>query len=283
MATHDFRHAVAACLLLIGVQAFGAEAGPPGADPAPVSAAPGKPPGPPLGWTSQLGIGAIVNPEFVGADEYQVIPIPYVEFRYLDELGTLLFANVPQGIGAYFYRRRGQDGRALNLGLAVAPGFNVRGDEIEGLKEIDPAIEARLLIEARWQRWGFEGTLAQDVGRGHEGAYLDLSLSRRNSIGRHGGFYACGPVLRAGDDDYKSALYSVRPEESAASGLSPYEAEAGVERLGLQAIVSLPLGMGPWRWTAIGRYSRLLDESAESPVVVDDNQFFFLTALTRRF
>ncbi|MEE4382950.1 MAG: MipA/OmpV family protein [Pseudomonadales bacterium] len=243
----------------------------------------GMPPGMRLGWQTQLGVGAIVNPEYVGSDEYQFIPIPYFEFRYLDERGTLFFANVPQGIGGYFYRRREPDGRTFNLGAALAPGFNVRGDEIEGLQEVDPAVEARLLLEAGSRRWGFQATLAQDVGNGHEGAYLDVSLSRQGRIGSRGGFYAVGPVLRIGDDAYKDTLFSVTEAESATSGLPAYEAEASLERFGVQALVSLPVGKGPWRFTAIGRASRLFDEAAESPVVVEENQFFFLTALTRTF
>jgi outer membrane scaffolding protein for murein synthesis (MipA/OmpV family) len=243
----------------------------------------GMPPGMRLGWQTQLGVGAIVNPEYVGSDEYQFIPIPYFEFRYLDERGTLLFANVPQGIGGYFYRRREADGRSLNIGAAIAPGFNVRGDELPGLEEVDPAIEARLLVEGNTLRWGFQATLAQDVGSGHEGAYLDLSFSRRGRIGRRGGFWALGPALRVGDDDYQSTLFGVRPGEAAASGFPAYEAEASLERLGLQGIVSVPVGDGPWRWTAIARGSRLLGDAADSPIVAEENQFFFLTALTRRF
>ena len=97
-------------------------------------AAKARPPAPPVGWQTQLGIGTIVNPEYVGSDEYQIIPIPYFDFRYLDERGTKFFANVPQGVGGYFYRQRDrQRGRRLDLGLSLAPGFNVRGDEIEGL------------------------------------------------------------------------------------------------------------------------------------------------------
>ncbi|MEE4361036.1 MAG: MipA/OmpV family protein [Pseudomonadales bacterium] len=239
--------------------------------------------GPPLGWQTQLGVGAIVNPDYVGAEDYGVIPIPYFEFRYLDERGTLFFANVPQGIGGYFLRRRSATGRSLNLGVALAPGFNVRGDEIAGLQEVGPATEARFLVEANAGRWSYSATFAQDVGNGHEGAYLDLSVLRQGRIGQRGGFYAIGPVLRIGDETYKDSLFSVSPEESLPSGLPAYQAEEGLERAGLQALVSLPLGTGPWRWTAIGRASRLFDEAAESPVVIDKNQYFFLTSITRRF
>jgi outer membrane protein len=271
------RGAAALCLLVLADAAAAAQA-PPGA---PGSA--GRPMGPPTGWQTQLGIGAIVNPEYVGADDYQVIPIPYFEFRYLDERGTRLFANVPQGIGGYFLRRRAADGRAFNLGAAIAPGFNVRGDELEGLEEVDPAVEARLLLEANTRRWGFQATLAQDVGTGHEGAYLDLSFSRRGRLGRRGGFWAVGPSLRVGDGDYLGTLFSVSPAEALASGFAPYEAEGGLERVGLQGIVSRPVGRGPWRWTAIARVSRLLGDAADSPIVAQENQLFFLTALTRRF
>ena len=291
MTKRMLRGGIAALCLLGSVAAVAGPADTPAGGP-PAGAGPrgpggpgatGMPPGMRLGWQTQLGVGAIVNPEYVGSDEYQVIPIPYFEFRYLDERGTLLFANVPQGLGGYFYRRREPDGRSLNIGAAIAPGFNVRGDELPGLEEVDPAIEARLLVEGNTLRWGFQATLAQDVGSGHEGAYLDLSVSRRGRIGRRGGFWSVGPVLRVGDDDYQSTLFGVRPEESAASGFPAYEAEASLERLGLQGLVSVPVGDGPWRWTVIARGSRLLGDAADSSVVAEENQFFFLTALTRRF
>jgi len=236
------------------------------------------------GWRGQWGIGVIANPKFVGSDEYNVTPIPYLDFRYLDNRGTKYFANVPQGLGGFFYRERDREnGSFINLGAALAPGFNVRDDSIDGLEEIGVSTEARLYLEAGNRRWVAAATLAQDVGSGHEGAYLDLSLNRRGRLGSGSGFFAAGPVLRVGDDSYKSAFFSITPEESAATGLPEYSADAGVERLGLQGLASLPLGRSKWRLTTLMRISTLVDDAADSPITVDETQLFFLTSFTRPF
>lgn len=236
------------------------------------------------GWANQWGIGVIANPEFVGSDDYNVLPIPYLDFRYRDELGDRFFANIPQGIGGYAFRWRGAERSTfLNIGGAVARGFNVRDDTIEGLKEIDAPTEARIYLEAGLGSWVASATVAQDIGSGHEGAYLDLSLNLRGRIGEGGGFYAVGPVLRVGDEQYKESFFSVSPEESEASGLPEYAAGAGVERVGLQGLLSLPVGQSKWRWTALMRVSQLVDDAADSPIVNNETQLFFLTAFTRSF
>jgi outer membrane scaffolding protein for murein synthesis (MipA/OmpV family) len=113
--------------------------------------------------------------------------------------------------------------------------------------------------------------------------YLDLSLARRGALAKRGGFYAFGPVLRLGDDNYKDSLFSVTAAESASSGLREYAAGGGLERLGLQGLISVPLGESRWRWTTIARVARLIDNAADSPVVVDATQLFMLMSLTRRF
>lgn len=236
------------------------------------------------GWRNQWGLGFIANPKFVGSDDYNTRLLPYVDLRYFDEKGTRLFANVPQGIGGYAYRSRElASGRFLNIGAAIAPGFNVRDDSIEGLDEVGVSTEARLLIEAGNRRWTAAAVLAQDVGSGHEGTYLDLSLNRRSRIGSGSGFYAWGPVLRFGDSTYKDSLFGVSPEDAIDTGLPAYDADAGVERFGLQGLISVPLRNSKWRLTALARASRLLDNAADSPIVVDETQFFFITSMTRSF
>jgi outer membrane scaffolding protein for murein synthesis (MipA/OmpV family) len=240
--------------------------------------------GAPLGWRSELGVGVIVNPKFVGGDEYNVTPIPYFDFRYVDEQGTKYFANVPRGIGGYVYRRSSRStGSFFDIALSLGPGFSVRDDSIEGLDEVGIAAEARLYAEVGARRWAASATLAQDVGSGHEGSYLDLSVNRRGRLMGGRGFYAVGPVLRFGDSVYKDALFGVSPEDAEETGLPEYTADAGVERIGLQGLVSLPLGQSKWRFTTIIRGSQLIDNAADSPIVVDETQFFFLASVTRNF
>jgi outer membrane protein len=236
------------------------------------------------GWRNQFGLGFIANPKFVGSDEYNTRLIPYVDLRYFDSRGTRFFANVPQGIGGYFYRSRDAEaGTFLNIGGAIAPGFNVRDDSIEGLDEVGLSTEARIYLEAGGRKWTATATLAQDIGSGHEGAYLDLGVARRGRIGDGSGFFAVGPVLRVGDTTYKDAFYGVTEEDSIETGLPQYSADGNLERIGLQGLVSLPIGRSPWRFTSLLRGSRLLNDAADSPIVVDETQLFFLAAVTRSF
>lgn len=236
------------------------------------------------GWRRQWGLGVIANPNFVGSGDYNVRPIPYFDFRYMDQKGTKYFANVPQGLGGFLYRKRdAKTGGFINVGASIAPGFNVRDDSIVGLDEVGISAEARIILEAGGRNWVAAAIIAQDIASGHEGAYLDLSLNRRGRLGKGGGFYAFGPTLRLGDATYKESFFSISAAESAASGLPEYSADAGVERLGLQGLINLPMGKSKWRVTSLLRISTLIDNAAGSPVVTDDLQYFFLTAFTRPF
>jgi outer membrane protein len=236
------------------------------------------------GWRNQWGLGVIANPKFVGSEDYNIQPIPYLDFRYMDQRGTKYFANVPQGLGGFFLRQRNPEtGGFVNIGAAIAPGFTVRDDSIEGLEEIGLSTEARIYMETGGRRWVAAATIAKDIGSGHEGAYIDISAQRRGRLGDGTGFYAFGPVIRIGDNTYKEAFFSINAEESAATGLPEYNANEGVERLGLQGLISLPIGRSKWRFTSLLRVATLIGDASDSPIVEDDLQYFFLAALTRPF
>jgi outer membrane scaffolding protein for murein synthesis (MipA/OmpV family) len=237
---------------------------------------------PPPGWSTQLGVGLIANPEFQGSEDYQLIPIPYFDVRYRDEKGDLLFANVPQGIGGWLYRDRQPNGRRFDVGLGIAPGFATRDDEIPGLEEIDIATEARLYVSGGTPRWNASLTLAQDLGTGHEGAWIDLAVARRGRIGR-AGFWSFGPTLRFADEDFSDAQYGVSALESVASGLAPHDAGQGLVSAGVQGLVSRPIGKSRWRWTGILSVNGLTGDRGDSPIVERRTQAFALMAVTRPF
>ena len=274
-------------LLFFSMSYVAASSGQEDADAAAVAAASGVASGVgarEAGWRSQWGLGVIANPEFVGSDGYNVQPIPYLDFRYMDQKGTRYFANVPQGIGGFLYRHRNREsGGFANIGAAIAPGFTVRDDAPDGLDDVGLSVEARIYLEAGGRRWVAAATIAQDIGSGHEGAYIDLSAQRRGRLGKAGGFYAFGPVLRIGDEDYMEALFGIDRGSAEASGLPQYSADAGFERLGLQGLISLPIGRSQWRFTSLLRVANLIDDAEDSPIVEDETQYFFLAALTRPF
>ena len=271
-------------LLILSSQQLSAQANTDAAAVAAVSGLPSAVGATQSGWRNQWGLGFITNPKFVGSEDYNIRPIPYLDFRYIDKKGTKYFANVPQGIGGFFYRQRDvKQASFINIGASIAPGFNVRDDSIIGRDETGISAEARVLLEAGRRGWVAAALIAQDLGSGHEGAYLDLSINRRGRLGKTSGFYAFGPNLRIGDNTYKESFFNVSSAESTATGIAQYDADAGIERIGLQGLTSLPIGKSHWRFTSLIRVSTLLDEAADSPIIENKLQFFFLTAFTRPF
>lgn len=237
--------------------------------------------GPPTGWTTELGAAVIVNPEFQGAESYQVLPVPYFDFRYRDEKGVKYFANVPQGFGGYFLRQTSADGRRLAASAALAPGFANRDpDDFDGLDTFGPGIEARARLEYGTRRWGLDAQVAQALGSGHEGLYLDLGASWRTRVGQTG-FLSVGPSLRFGDDTYMSALYGITAREEARTGLRAFDAGAGFESLALQGVLSVPI-TGKWRFTGVARFGQLIGDAEDSSLTEEPVQAFMLFAATRR-
>ena len=103
---------------------------------------------PQTGWQTDLGVGLIVNPEYQGAEDYRVLPVPYFDVRYVDSRGTKLFFSVPQGFGGYLVRERLQNGNRIALSAAVAPGFQNRDPEdVDGIDTFGVGVEARVGAE----------------------------------------------------------------------------------------------------------------------------------------
>lgn len=238
-------------------------------------------PGPPNGWTTELGAAVLLNPRFQGSNRYRTLAVPYIDARFRDDQGTLLFVNVPQGIGGYLLRRGPTDNR-FGVSLALAPGFASRDPEdIVGIDTFGAAAEARLRLVYQKGAFSIETTLAQALGSGHEGGYLDLAVNWQGQLGRRG-FFSVGPSLRYGNNHYIGALYGITRAESTASGLTAFDAKQGFESFGLGGVVSVPMS-SDWRLTSVVRYSQLLDDARDSSLTEDSNQAFVLVALTRRF
>jgi len=254
------------------------------AKPVAAGEAPGTPMAPPqsAGWQTDLGVGMIFNPEFQGSDDYRMLPVPYFDVRYVDARGVRTFISVPQGVGQYLLRERLDNGSRFALSAALAPGFQNRDtDQFRGLETFGIGLEARLGAEYDTGPWSLQAGLAKAIIAGHEGMYGNISASYRFVLGR-GTIAALGPSVRLGDDRYMAALYGVTPRESEASGINAFSASGGLESIGLQGFLSVPVS-DKWRFTGVARFGRLLGDAGDSSLTIQPNQLFIVTALTRRF
>lgn len=235
--------------------------------------------GPPRieGWQVDVGVGVIAGPEFLGNESYRVLPIPFIDIRY----GENLFFNVPQGLGGYVVNTRsGKFG--FKLGAALAPNFSGRSaGDIPGLDTINPAIEGRGYAEFSYGAWSLNLTAAQDVGTGHEGFYSDLELGYSKRIGQRG-FGRLSGSVRYADDVYLDSFYRITNADSRATGLDRFNPSSGFESYAVQALYAHAFNRR-WRATIIGQARFAVDDARRSPITDTNTAVSFITALTYRF
>jgi outer membrane scaffolding protein for murein synthesis (MipA/OmpV family) len=97
--------------------------------------------------------------------------------------------------------------------------------------------------------------------------------------------FAIGPRVTWSDDNYHDAYFSVAPATATATGLAPFDADAGVQAVG--ATASFVTQLTPrWGIYAYAKYDRLIEDAADSPLVLafgSRDQFSGGAALTYTF
>lgn len=226
----------------------------------------------------------IVQPEYEGSDEYEVIGFPFI-FPIFGGLGE----------GGFFSRidARGLDDvrfKAIERdGFVAGPliGYNLGrddkdGDRIRGLGDVDGGVVAG----------GFVGYQLGPV-------MLDASF--HNTFGDDGGFLVrlSGQVERRlsdrvkftgtlgttyADGDYMTNYFGISAAQSANSvaGLGVFDADAGFKDVFVEVGLKAELD-AHWSARTTIRYSRLIGDAADSPIVESEDQLTGLVGLTYKF
>lgn len=232
-----------------------------------------------------LGVAGLYRPEFKGSKDYEFKPLPFVGLRY--------------DRGAYYVALEGGALRAnLAPGGFVEAGPVVtyergRKDDIENvvvrrLGEIDAAVNAGGFVRKRFDVAGgqlsLEAEALVDTGKVHEGTLVNLGLGYDRALNDR---WSVGASLATtwADEKYMQAYYGVSAAGARASGLAPYAAKAGMEKIELNAALRYRIND---HWSALGQgsYGRLVDNAADSPIVAREgstNQGQFAFALIYSF
>ena len=207
----------------------------------------------------RVGLGAQVQPEYVGADTTSVLPLFHVniardghEFSFGAPDDSPSFAVVTSG------------------GFAFGPAGN-----IEGHREPNEVGAPVRLIKrtfevggfARYQ-WGdsfrIRAELLQGVN-GHKGMVGEIAADK---IWRDGDRYviSLGPRVLFSDGRYQRAYFGVTPDVSLATGLPVYRPKSGVHGVAVASGITYAFND---RWGLFGyaRYERLVGDAAKSPIV----------------
>jgi len=247
--------------------------------------------------TLRLGVGALVSPDFEGAKDYGIYPLPVIEVSNWHKF-NLSFRGLSYTLLQFENDAESEFKKVeFRLSPAISPSASRKGDGeslfstrgsnkyLRGLTDVDVGVDVGADVFFRTGPVATQLVLRQEVAGGHEGFTAKLSLGTRIPF---------TPRTRLGmevgttwaDDDYMDAFFSVDHREAWRSIYRPYEADAGfkdafvgmrfdhdfTDRVGLLAAL---------------RYSRLMGDAADSPIVEGPggsrDQFTFVLGLTYKW
>jgi len=218
-------------------------------------------------WQVTLGAGAFYQPEYEGADEYEVSPLPYFNVKYKD-----IVEFTPRALDVNLLRHGG-----FKAGAGIGVNFGREEDDadrLDGLGDIDPTAEGRLFVGYDAQSFDAALTFAHDLGDAHEGYTIDAEIGMNHSltVGDKAVFLRPSAGVTYASEDYMQTFFGIDAAQSGRSGLAQYQSDAGFKDVsaGLTAFYMID---EHWSVRALTEYSYLLEEASDSPIVEDENQF----------
>lgn len=224
----------------------------------------------------QVGVGVGLAPDYDGSDDYEVFPLPLIQ-------GSVAGIDIqPRPAGAALDFIPDGDGMvSFDLGPVVRIRSGRTGDiedpVVAAAGELDTAVEIgpsagvsysgllnpfdsiSLGVDARW-----------DVAGAHEGFTMSPSISYFTPVSR-GAAVNLSLSAEYADESFQDYYFSVTPGQALASGLPAYDADAGFNSVGATLLGAFDLDgditNGGLALFAIGGYSRLIGDAADSPFV----------------
>lgn len=246
----------------------------------------GRPPSVFSGDWVTIGVGVGMGPSYDGSNDYNVSPAPVVQ----GQVAGVRISARPAGLAADVIPD--DDGR---ISYSFGPTFRLRNDRASRIDdevvklagELDRAFEVGVTgaigvsdVLQRRDNLSLEVDVRWDVAGAHNGRVIAPAITYFAPINR--GIAANFSVgMQFVDDDFADFYYSVNAEQSAASGLTPFLAEGGLNSIGGNALLIIDLdgniANGGFSGVVITGYSRLQGDAADTPytsVRGDPNQFF---------
>jgi len=212
--------------------------------------------------TITAGLGLAVVPDYEGSEDSKGAPVLYFKShwasgQFVQFLGTTLMGNViPSNtwqLGPLLRYRAARD--------------DVKNNKVDDMDKVDAAWELGGFAGFQYNHWNARVDAAQDVADGHDGFLLTLT----------GGYTIPLPPAASvtlnlsttyADQDYMQAYFGVDAADAARSGLKRYDADAGFKDVAGTVLATYRFTPN-WGLMAALRFTRLLGDAADSPVVDD--------------
>jgi MipA family protein len=229
------------------------------------------------GW--KVGAIGIVAPKYEGSDEYELLGFPYI---------FPTFGDGPDGGFFSRFEANGLDDvrfRAIERGGFVAGplvGYNLGRDEddgdlLEGLGDVDGGVVAGAFVGYQLGPVMLDASFHNTFG--DDGGYLirfgaEIERRLRDRV-----TFSLGGGATYADDEYMQNYFGV---SGSAIGLPDFDADGGFKDIYVEVGLKADLDE---RWSARTtlRYSHLIGDAADSPIVETEDQFQALVGVTYKF
>lgn len=228
------------------------------------------------GWQGAVGLGVAVMPDYPGAEDYRVRPLPLLEVSR-----GRFFAGTLRGIGVDL-----SPVKSLRFGprLGFRPGRDQDdSSRLAGMGDIDNGATLGVFFEGRFApEWLAFADVRAGVGNDDaKGVAMTMGAAWDKKFGSRDRLRVAASIDFA-DADHMQTWFGVSPAQSVASGLPVYSAGAGARDTAIGAVWTHSFDRH-WFTVVTARVSVLLEDAQDSPLVEEEFQFVQGAMLGYRF
>jgi MipA family protein len=238
-------------------------------------------------WTVALGVG--YTPDYVGSDDYRLIPAGALRGM----IGPVSITTRAAYLYADFVPRGGR--LDFDVGPIVGVRLNRTGDTEDEVVDLLPDRDAAIELGAfagvslhnltnPYDTLSFRMDLLYDVAGAHESTVISPSIDFSTPLSRTT-YVSASLGADFVSDNFADYYFSISPADSLASGLPLFDADGGMKnwKAGLLLNQSITGDLtGGLSLFGTANYSRLSGDFADSPIVAQRgsrNQWLFATGL----
>ncbi|WP_416877861.1 MipA/OmpV family protein [Litorimonas sp.] len=235
--------------------------------------------------TGYIGASVFINSEYLGSADEETHLLPYLSFQNVkgfDLIGTnLSYRLIETGTGQGFGKW------SLRAGPSIAyQGGRDSNDSpnLNGFDDVDGSAVLGGYVRSTIGPIGLRLDAGQDILSGHDGFTADASVGTFYRAGK----FAIQPsaTVSWADNTHNDSFFSVTNAQSATSGLSPYEADAGFYAYSLNILSWIEI-QDRYAVSFIGGYRWFANDTLDSPILNasdgSDNGLFAAFSISRKF
>lgn len=224
-------------------------------------------PTPAKGWVVTIGLSTQLGPKYDGASSAGLSAMPSISWRKAGDADG--FSAPDDGVDLALYETdRFSVGVVGDFRGGRYSGSNNR---LFGMRDVPWTVEAGLFAEF----WPVQDRLRTRLEvrqgfHGHHGVVADFAI---DWVERFNGFtFAIGPRMTLGDARFMRRYFGVTATEAAINRyFMPYAPDGGLKSVGLASSLDYKWS-DAWSTTLFGRYDRLAQDAAHSPLVATVGQ-----------